>query len=140
MRRDADKQVRDQLARELEERRAKITAMQHDLLEAGGLLWMDDIERLVGRLQLLIDRIRTAARGYAGFFDLQRVKEAELERLAGFDQALFDDLPKLDEGIAGLQKTIEANEGIKDAVKTLGDLLAAMNETFGRRVEAIREA
>jgi hypothetical protein len=140
LRRDADKQVRDQLARELEERRVKITALQHNLLEAGGLLWLDDVERVVGRLQLLIDRIRTAARGYAGFFDLQRVKEAELDRLAGFDQALFDNLPRLDETIAGLQKAVEANEGLQEAIKTVADLLAAMNETFGRRLEAIRGA
>ncbi|MCX6028465.1 MAG: hypothetical protein NT169_04065 [Chloroflexi bacterium] len=106
MRRDADKQVRDQLARELAERRAKITALQSELLESGGLLWLDDVERAVGRLQLLIDRIKTAARGYAGFFDLQRVKEAELDRLANFDQALFDDLPKLDEGIAALAQAV----------------------------------
>ncbi len=140
MRRDADKQVRDQLARELTERRAKITALQSELLASGGLLWLDDVERAVGRLQLLIDRIKTAARGYAGFFDLQRVKEAELDRLANFDQALFDDLPKLDEGIAALAKAVEANEGLKEAIKAVADLLAAMNETFGRRIEAIRGA
>jgi hypothetical protein len=140
LRRDADKQVRDQLARELEERRGKITALQSELLEAGGLLWLDDVERAVGRLQLLIDRIKTAARGYGGFFDLQRVKEAELERLANFDQALFDDLPRLDEAIAALATAIGANEGIKEAIKALADLLSGMNETFGRRIEAIRGA
>ncbi len=140
MRRDADKQVRDQLARELTERRAKITALQSELLESGGLLWLDDVERAVGRLQLLIDRIKTAARGYAGFFDLQRVKEAELDRLANFDQALFDDLPKLDEAIATLTTAVGANDGIKEAVKALADLLAGMNETFGRRIEAIQGA
>lgn len=140
MRRDADKQVRDQLARELTERRAKITALQSELLASGGLLWLDDVERAVGRLQLLIDRIKTAARGYAGFFDLQRVKEAELDRLANFDQALFDDLTRLDEAIATLTTAVGANEGIKEGVKTLADLLAAMNETFGRRIEAIRGA
>ena len=127
-------------ARELAERRAKITALQSELLESGGLLWLDDVERAVGRLQLLIDRIKTAARGYAGFFDLQRVKEAELDRLANFDQALFDDLPKLDEGIAALAQAVTANDGLKEAIKAVADLLAAMNETFGRRIEAIRGA
>jgi len=61
MRRDADKQMRDALALQLSDRRTKITAMQNDLLATGGLLWMDDLERLVGRLQLLIDRVKTAA-------------------------------------------------------------------------------
>ncbi len=138
MRRDADKQVRDTLARQLEERRRKITGLQRDLLEAGGLLWLDDTERLVGRLQLLIDRIKTAARGYAGFFDLERVKEAELDRLAEFDRSLFMEIPKLDDGIAALKAAIEASDGIKEAVKGLGNLLAELNETFGRRADALR--
>jgi hypothetical protein len=140
LRREADKQVRDSLAHALEERRSKITALQGELLSAGGLLWLDDVERVVGRLQLLIDRIRTAAYGYAGFFDVQRVKEAELDRLAQFDQALFEELPKLDEAIAGLEQAVQANEGLKEAIKAVGDLLAGLNETFGRRVEAMRSA
>lgn len=138
MRRDADKQVRDMLARELSERRTKITAMQNDLLAAGGLLWMDDIERVVGRLQLLIDRVRTAAYGYAGFFDLQRVKEADLDKLAEFDQALFEELPRLDTAIESLAKAIETNEGIKEAVTAVGNILARLNETFSKRVEVVR--
>jgi hypothetical protein len=101
---------------------------------------MDDIARVVGRLQLLIDRIKTAAYGYAGFFDLERVKEAELDRLIEFDQMLFDDLPRLDEAIAGLEQAIGAGEGHKKAIQTLADLLAEMNDTFGRRQDAMRSA
>lgn len=138
MRRDADKQVRDMLARELSERRTKITAMQNDLLASGGLLWMDDIERVVGRLQLLIDRVRTAAYGYAGFFDLQRVKEADLDKLAEFDQALFEELPRLDTAIESLAKAIETKEGIKEAVTAVGNILARLNETFSKRIEVVR--
>jgi hypothetical protein len=101
---------------------------------------MDDLERLVGRLQLLIDRIKTAAYGYSGFFDLQRVKEDELYELARFDQALFEDLPRLDTAIESLGKAIEANEGIKESVTALGNILTRMNETFGHRMDAIKEA
>lgn len=140
IRRDADKQVRDTLARELAERRAKITAIQGDLLAAGGLLWMDDLEKLVSRLQLLIDRVKTAAYGYAGFFDIQRVKETELDKLAQFDQALFEDLPRLDTAIDSLAKAAGTNEGIKDAATAIGNILTRLNETFGRRLDAIKEA
>jgi len=64
MRRSVDKQLRDSLARRLEARRRKVTALQNDLLTGGGILYMDDMERVVGRLQLLIDRIKTASYGY----------------------------------------------------------------------------
>jgi len=140
MRRDADRQVRDQFVHELEVRRAGIARLEVDLLAAGGLVWMDDIERLVGHVQLLMDRVRTAPSGYAGFFDLQRVKEPELEKLAQFDKALFESLPKLDEALAALEKAAGANEDIQQAVNAVADILAQLGDTFGRRMEAIRSA
>ncbi len=140
LRRDADKQVRDTLARRLEARRRKLTGLQSDLLAAGGLLWIDDVERVVGRLQLLIDRIKTASYGYAPLWALNRVKEDDLDRLIAFDQALFDDVARLDEAIEGLAAAIQANEGIKGALQEVGDLLNALNETFGRRSEVIQNA
>jgi hypothetical protein len=138
MRRDADKQVRDALARRLEARRRKLTAMQSDLLSAGGILWMDDMERVVGRLQLLIDRIKTAAYGYAPLFSLNKVKEDDLERIVAFDQSLFTEVGKIDEAAGALEQAIAANDGIKEALQKLGDLLSGLNETWGRRADVIQ--
>ncbi len=115
LRREADKQVRDTLARQLETRRQKLTSLQNDLLAAGGLDWMDDIERVVGRLQLFIDRVKTASYGYAPLFGLNRVQEEELDRLAGFDQDLYNQVGPLDEAIGKLEQAVAANDGIKDA-------------------------
>jgi hypothetical protein len=138
MRRETDKQIRDTLARRLEARRRKISGLQGELLSGGGLLWMDDIERVVGRLQLLIDRVKTASYGYAPFFALERVKEDDLDRLIEFDQKLFDELARLDEAISGLEQAVAANEKIKEAVQALADIAAALNETFSRRHEVIQ--
>ncbi len=140
LRRDADKQVRENLARRLESRRRKLTALQSDLLSSGGLLWMDDVERVVGRLQLLIDRIKTASYGYAPLWGLNRVKEDDLDRLIAFDQALFDEVGQLDAAIGALEGAVQANEGIKGALTEVGDLLAGLNETFGRRSDVIQNA
>jgi hypothetical protein len=138
MRRDADKQMRDALVRRLEARRRKLTAMQNDLLAAGGILWMDDMERVVGRLQLLIDRIKTAAYGYAPLFSLNKVKEDDLERIVAFDQAIFTDVGKIDESVGSLEQAITANEGIKEALQKLGELLNGLNEKWGQRADVIQ--
>lgn len=140
LRRDADKQVRETLARRLESRRRKLTALQGELLSSGGILWMDDVERVVGRLQLLIDRIKTASYGYAPLWALNRVKEDDLDRLIAFDQALFDEVAGLDAAIGSLEHAVQANEGIKDALGEVGDLLAGLNETFNRRTEVVQNA
>ena len=138
LRREADKSVRDSLARRLEARRRKITALQSELLTAGGLLWMDDVEKVVGRLQLLIDRIKTASYGYAPLFDSEKVKEEQLDKLGQFDESLLAEVTRLDEAISTLEEAVAANENVKQAIAGVGDFLSALNETFGRREEAIR--
>ena len=140
MRRDADKQVRDTLAKRLESRRSKLTSLQNDLLTSGGLLWMDDMERVVGRLQLLIDRVKTASYGYAPLFSNNKVKEGDLDRLIEFDQSLYDQLGALDEAIGGLEKAVQASDGIKEALAALGALVSGLNETFNRRADVIQNA
>ena len=137
MRRDSDKLVRDRLVHELEARRTRINGLQQQVLSTGGLLLMDDMEQVTGRLQLLIDRIRTAAYGYAGFFDLQRVLEPQLEALIKYDQALFDTLPALDSSIDKLEKAVQANDAIPAALQAVSAVLTDLGDKFGRRMEAI---
>jgi hypothetical protein len=138
MRRSADKQFRDSLARRLEARRRKLTALQNDLLTGGGILYMDDMERVVGRLQLLIDRIKTASYGYGPFFDIERVKEDDLDRLAEFDRGLAAELPRLDEAIGGLETAVGSNQGLREAIAATGVVLSDLNEKFGQRQDVIR--
>jgi len=140
LRRDADKQVREGLARRLEDERRRLTDFQGQLLSNGGLLGMDAMERAGTRLQTLIDRIRTASYGYAGFFDLQKVREGELDRLAAFDKALFDQLGPLDEAMKTLGQAVTANEGLKEAIQGVANLLAKMTDDFGHRAEAMQAA
>jgi hypothetical protein len=140
MRRDADKLVRDSLVKRLGEQRTRLTELQSELLNSGGLLFMDDMEKVVTRLNTLMDRIRTASRGYAGFFDIQKVKEDELDRLVAFDRSLFESLPALEEAVTAVGKSMADKEGIEPAIKVVGERLADLNQTFGRRSEAMHEA
>jgi hypothetical protein len=137
MRREADKRVRTSLARRLGTQRRRLSALQLDVLKAGGLMWMDDLDRAVGKLQLLIDRINTAAYGYAPFFDLQRIKEEQLDRLAEFDQALFARVPDVSGGVDAVAAAVSANEGIGEALGGLSTLLMELNDLFSQRSEAM---
>lgn len=138
MRRAADKQVRDSLARKLDARRRKLTALQQELLTSGGLQWLDDIERLVARLQTVRDRIKTASYGYSPFFDLVKVKEDDLDRMIEFDEALGAGLAEVDEAITGLQEAVRAKAEIGEAIQSADDALVALNETFSRREDVIK--
>jgi len=138
VRREIDKQLRESLVAKLSTRQRKLTSLQSDLLSGGGLLWMDDMEKLVAKLQFFSDRVRTASYGYAPFFGAKKVKEDDLDRMYQFDTQLVADLDRLDEAISGLETAIGASANIKEVIQATATVLTAFNETFGRREEAIK--
>lgn len=116
-RRDADKMVRDHLASLLSASSQKLLRVQTDLTNKMQLDLLDDLERVKQRLETLMDRLRHADRGYAGFFDAIKINEAELEQVYQHDMAL-------EAGVKDLQSAVDA---VSEAVRSGGDVPAALN-------------
>lgn len=137
MRREADKLLRDALARRLEEQWRRLPNVQKQLLSSGQILWLDDIESATMQLQTLIDRLKTASYGYAGFFDAVRVKEDELDQLYDFDLTLNDEVDQVAASVDQLAAAAMSNEGVGEAIVQLNSATAAANETFIRRKDVL---
>ena len=63
VRRDADKVLRVHVADRLDEQRRRLSDLQLQLISSGQLDLLDDLESAVKKMQLLVDRIRTASNG-----------------------------------------------------------------------------
>ena len=140
LRREADKTVRDLLARELGDQRQRLANIQMELINSGGLRWVDDVDRAVTKLQLLTDRIKTASYGYAPLFDDVRVKEAQLDALVQFDQQMTEQTVELKDAVDTLAGAVMRKEDIGEAIPPLNNLLDELNTTWGHRDEAILNA
>ncbi|NOZ49815.1 MAG: hypothetical protein GXP37_07165 [Chloroflexi bacterium] len=140
LRRAADRRIRQTMARRLESYRRKLTGLQRDLVTSGQLRSLPEVERAVGRLQLLIDRIKTAASGYAGFFDAQKIREDELQQITTFDAAISQKVPAINDAINALNQAIQSGEGYSDALDALMNTLTELHEQFDQRQDAIRAA
>ena len=90
LRREADKLLRDELAMKLDDQRKRLSSLQMELISQAQIEFLDDLERAVMKLQLLIDRISTASYGYAGLFDAVKVKEEQLDALYEFDNQMLN--------------------------------------------------
>jgi hypothetical protein len=136
VRREADKLVRLKVARELQEQRRRLNSIEVELANAGRLGVLLVLERSLMRLQLLIDRLKTASYGYAGLFDAIKIRETELDALYNFDAALLDSVDK----VAALIDAVAAAEEDTQVTKAGSELLEAveeMNEAFSRRQDVI---
>ena len=140
MRREADKLLREHLARQFEEQRRRIPNLQKQLISSGQFGFLDDLESGVMKLQYLIDRLKTASYGYAGFFDAVKVKEEQLDALYDFDNALMDEVPRVAAGINSVSEALAAKEGTAEAISDLVSTIQSVNDTFSRRQDVILQA
>ena len=137
MRREADRLLREALVRDFTLQMDRITPVQNAVLDNIGVEWMSDFGALKTSLQTLIDRIRHAPQGYAGFFDAVRVKEDDLDRLEEFDRQLVGELDKVKAAIDGLEAASSDPAALKAALATAGKTVKAAADLFAQRSKVI---
>ena len=102
-RRETDHQLRLHLAGQLGEAKSAFDALTRDLTkQPGGLELLDQTGSITKLLEKVIDRLKFADYGYAGFFDTAKVQEAQLEALYQFDLDLAQSVESLKARAAGL--------------------------------------
>lgn len=140
LRREADKLLRLELASQFDDQRKRLAELQHELISQAKIEFIDDLERAVMKLQLLIDRVKTASYGYAGLFDAVKVKEEQLDALYEFDNKMLDFVDDVASDIDRVASAMSEDEGIGSAISALVGTVADANQAFGHREEAILQA
>jgi hypothetical protein len=130
LRRDADRLLREALSRRLREAADRLLRAQRRLADRD-LSRVEELDRLVRRLQTLADRIRTAGYGYAGFFDALRIEEAELEALYRFDAELLERAEELPKAVEALEQAVEGSADLSPALRGLEQPLQALEAALG---------
>lgn len=138
-RREADRLLRDYLVRVFEEQLAEFNRIQRDLVDAGGIGYMERVQRVDTKLRTFIDRIAAAARGYAGVFDAIKIEQEDLQRVYAFDQALLGYQDQLVAGLSQLDQAVGSAEADVNAVlRQLESVVTEANNTLERRSEVMQ--
>src|SRR3970282_1368081 len=74
-RREAKHLRRAQITSRYEQQWGRISTIQRQMIEAGNLEQVDQLEAAAIKLRTFIDRVKSASYGYAGFFHAGRVNE-----------------------------------------------------------------
>jgi hypothetical protein len=136
MRREADRILRENLVRRLNEQWNKLPDIQKKLISKGKIGYLDDVETIVNRMQTFIDKVKGGAAGYGGLFDAIRVKETELDALYDFDLALLQKVDDLKSAVANLRDAVNSGSpSLDDAISKLQELTSALNDLWDRRNE-----
>ena len=140
MRREADRRLRETIAVSLESARKRIVELERKLLNKGKLTDLPYVDVAATRMQTLIDRIRTAPSGYAGFFDMETIREPELEQLHQFDERIAASIPAINDRIDEVEQAIDEGEDYAQPLTELIKDLDDLSERMDHRKEVIRAA
>ena len=136
-RRDADKLLRDTVARRFDEQWKRASQLQVDMVSQGMIAYVDDMERAALQLRTFIDKISTAPRGYSGLFDAVKINEKELEAIYQYDAAFFDLADQVGRAIDTVEASLGDEAALPAAIRNLTSLARMAVETYNRRSEVV---
>lgn len=136
-RRDEDKRVREELAREYGEYARRLAALQGELARARRVTEIAAIERLERALRLFADRLRTATYGYGALFSDRVVDERALDQLQAFDRALGDGLAEVGTGVAALEGAVSGGD-LTGPARQLQTTIDALSRRFDARGQVVQ--
>jgi hypothetical protein len=135
-RRNADKLLRETVANRFEEQWRRISTIETDLINAGGIAQIDKLERAAVKLRQFIDRTRTASYGYAGFFDAIKINQDELNQVYQYDLAMLDLVDEVGRAIDNLEASL-GTDGLPATISNLTTQSQKCLDVFNRRKEAM---
>src|SRR5512139_1900524 len=118
-RRDADKLLRDTVARRFEEHWKRASQLQSDMVSNGMIAYVDDMEKAAIQLRTFIDKITTAPRGYSGLFDAVKINEKELEAIYQFDFAFFDLAEQVGRALDNVEASLSDETAFPAAIRNV---------------------
>jgi hypothetical protein len=136
-RREADKLLRDTVARRFDEQWKRASQLQVDMVSQGMIAYVDDMERATLQLRTFIDKISTAPRGYSGLFDAVKINEAELEAIYQYDAAFFELADQVGRALDNVEASLGDETALPAAIRNLISLARTAVETYNRRSEVV---
>jgi hypothetical protein len=139
LRRESDRLIRNHLNLKLSAAKTDLKTISQKLADRRYLDIMTDMDRLLAKMDRVVEKINHASYGYTGLFDAVKVKEDALDRMLAFDSQLIDEINALaaevDAFKTDLTSGVTAN--LKTRIQNVTDKLESLEDTFDKRGEVI---
>jgi hypothetical protein len=136
-RRSADKLLREMVADRFQTQWNRLSALQATMIKAGNIDAIDDVESASIKLRTFVDRVRTAAYGYAGFFDAVKINENELAQIYQYDLTLLNLVDEVTAAIDNLEASLDS-DGYPAAVRNTVQKAQDSIDAFNKRTELLK--
>ena len=137
-RRDNDNQLREYRDGRMDRVRKNMDEIQRKMAETG-FEGLDESDGFSQKLLNLANSIRHASYGYSGFFDKDKIQEAELDRIYQYDLSLISDVETLEKSIVPSRSFAESKEEWRKELESMEDKIAERKNLFTSKQRALGE-
>ena len=139
LRRESDKLIRNHLYLKLSGAKNDVRSISQKIADKRYMDVLTDIDRLTAKMDRVTEKVNHASYGYAGFYDIVKIKEENLDRMITFDNQLLDNVNALTSDIDALKAQLLSGDysNLKDKIQALTDKLEAFEDAFDKREEVI---
>ena len=139
LRRESDKLIRNHLYLKLSTDKNDLREISQKLADRRYFDVLTDMDRLLAKMDRIVEKINHASYGYSGFFDAVKVKEENLDRMIDFDNKLIDGVNSVTSEIDGFKADLASGNtsNLKVHVQNVTDKVESLEDTFDKRGEVI---
>jgi hypothetical protein len=139
LRRESDKLVRNHLHLKLSKSKDDLKTVFQKLSDRRYFDVITDMDRLMAKVDRVTEKVNHASYGYAGFFNIVKVTEENLDRMIDFDNNLVDEADGLSADVDAFKTEIAKGEtkNVKGRIQSVTDKVETFEETFDKRAEVI---
>src|SRR5260370_15579606 len=126
LRRESDKLIRNQIYQKLSDAESQAKDTYRSLVNQGANDSWDDTDHLLARLDRVMERINHSEYGYAGLFDVTKVKETDLDRMMNYDMQLIQMADNVTNAIQAFKDSVDNNR-LPEAKGKVGDAMKSVD-------------
>ena len=139
LRRESDRLIRNHLHFKLSESKDDLKSVFQKLSDRRYFDVITEMDRLMAKVDRITEKVNHASYGYAGFFNIVKVTEENLDHMIDFDNKLVGEAEGLAADVDAFKAEIAKGEtkNVKETVQSIADKVEAFEETFDKRAEVI---
>ena len=139
LRRESDRLIRNHLHLKLSESKDDLKSVFQKLSDRRYFDVITEMDRLMAKVDRITEKVNHASYGYAGFFNIVKVTEENLDHMIDFDNKLVGEAEGLAADVDAFKAEIAKGEtkNVKETVQSIADKVEAFEETFDKRAEVI---
>ncbi|MGA2386651.1 MAG: hypothetical protein ABSG33_08975 [Candidatus Bathyarchaeia archaeon] len=137
IRRESDRLIRNHLYMKLSVEKTDLRAIEQSLADRRYFDVLTDMDRLLAKMDRVVEKVNHASYGYSGFFDAVKVKEQNLDDMIAFDNKLLDLINALTTEVNAFKTDLAsgATSNLQSHVQSVTDKLESLENTFDQRNE-----